>query len=341
MMREFAAAACVGFILDFIIGDPEGWWHPVRIIGWLIGKTEQMLRGCFPKTEPGELAAGACLVVLVSGTVTLAAAGLLGAAGLAHPAARFALMCLMCGQLLAARSLKTESMKVYRELKAGDLERARRAVSRIVGRDTEKLTEEGICRAAVETVAENASDGVIAPLLWMIVFGPVGGFFYKAVNTMDSMVGYRNERYLYFGRAAARLDDLVNWIPARLTGFFFVIAAWILPGFDGTHAWKIWRRDRRNHKSPNSAHGEAACAGALGVQLAGDAYYFGVLQKKPVIGDDTRPIEPEDIARANRLMYLASALALTGAVLPVLRLSAGGALRSDLCTLFLTFFKII
>ena len=217
-------------------------------------------------------------------------------------------------------------MKVCRALKAGEVEAARRAVSMIVGRDTANLTAEGITKAAVETVAENASDGVIAPLCWMFVLGPVGGVFYKAVNTMDSMVGYRNEKYLYFGRAAARLDDLVNWIPARLTALFFVLAAYILPGLDGAGAWRIWRRDRRCHKSPNSAQGESACAGALGVQLAGDAWYFGVLHRKPTIGDDTRPVEPEDIVRVNRMMYAAFLLALAaGTILTTgLVLTTGG-----------------
>ena len=204
----------------------------------------------------------------------------------------------------------TGSGKVRVFLEQGDTEGARQAVSMIVGRDTKRLTEEGIAKAAVETVAENASDGVIAPLLWMLVLGPLGGFFYKAVNTMDSMVGYKNERYLYFGRAAAYTDDAVNWIPARQTALFFILAAWMLPGMNGKEAWRIWRRDRRCHKSPNSAQPEAACAGALGVQLAGDAWYFGVLHKKPVIGDGKRPVEAEDIRRASRLMYTASAAAL-------------------------------
>ena len=219
-------------------------------------------------------------------------------------------MCVLDGWILAARSLKTESMKVYRRLKEKDLNGARYAVSMIVGRDTERLTAEGVTRAAVETVAENASDGVIAPLLFLLFFGPVGGFFYKAVNTMDSMVGYKNEKYLYFGRAAAKLDDLVNYIPARLTGLAFATAACLIPGMSGKNAFKIWRRDRRNHKSPNSAQSESACAGALGVQLAGDAWYFGELYHKPTIGDALRPIEPEDIPRANRLMYVASVLTL-------------------------------
>lgn len=310
MIKEFAAAVCIGFIIDGIIGDPEWLWHPVRGIGWLIEQLEKGLRKLFPKTAAGELAAGGVLTVLVTGIPSLLASVLLWWSGLLHPALHFLLMCLMCGQLLAARSLKTESMKVFQKLKEQDLTGAREAVSMIVGRDTENLTMEGVTRAAVETVAENASDGVIAPLFWMFLLGPVGGFFYKAVNTMDSMVGYTNDRYLYFGCAAALFDDLVNLIPARLTGLFFVISAWILPGFDGKNAWKIWRRDHKNHKSPNSAQGEAACAGALRVQLAGDAVYFGKLHKKPTIGDALRPIEPEDIVRANQLMYAASILVL-------------------------------
>lgn len=310
-MAEFILAAWLGFLLDCIIGDPQGWWHPVRSIGWLIGALEAPLRRIFPKTKGGELAAGAVLVCCVTAITSAAAFFLLLAAGRIHPVLRMALMGIMCGQILAAKSLKTESMNVYRALKAGDTKKARYAVSMIVGRDTDSLTVDGITKAAVETVAENTSDGVIAPLCWMLILGPVGGFFYKAVNTMDSMVGYKNQQYLYFGRAAARLDDLVNWIPARLTALLFVLAAWILPGFDGAESWRIWRRDRRCHKSPNSAQGEAACAGALGIQLAGDAWYFGILHKKPTIGDAGRPVEAEDIARANRLMYTAFILALT------------------------------
>ncbi len=200
-------------------------------------------------------------------------------------------------------------MKVYKALKKGDVEAARTAVSMIVGRDTSCLTEEGITKAAVETVAENTSDGVIAPLLFMAVGGAPLGFFYKAVNTMDSMVGYHNEKYEYFGRAAARLDDVLNWIPARISGILMVFSSFLL-GFDGKGAWRIYWRDKRNHKSPNSAQTEAACAGALGLQLAGDAVYFGRVVKKPTIGDRKRPAEAEDIRRANRMMYLASCLAL-------------------------------
>ena len=200
-----------------------------------------------------------------------------------------------CGQALAAKGLMQESMNVYAELKKGSLPAARKAVSRIVGRDTEALTAEGVTKAAVETVAENASDGVIAPLLY--------------INTMDSMLGYKNEKYLYFGRAAAKLDDVANYIPSRLAALLWIMAAAFTRN-DAKGAWRIWRRDRRNHASPNSAQTESACAGALGVQLAGPAYYFGEYYPKPTIGDPLRPIEPEDILRADRMMYVASGFAL-------------------------------
>ena len=220
---------------------------------------------------------------------------------------------IMCYEMLAAKSLRDESMKVCRELEKGRTEEARKAVSMIVGRDTANLTEEGIAKAAVETVAENTSDGVAAPMLFMALFGAPGGFFYKAVNTMDSMVGYHNETYEYFGKAAARLDDVMNWIPSRLSGLLMTEAAFLLGkkrGFDGKKAWKVFLRDRKNHKSPNSAQTEAVCAGALGLQLAGDAYYFGKLVKKPVIGDDRRKIQAGDIRRANQLMYVTAFLTL-------------------------------
>ena len=310
LWMEYAAAACIGFLIDFIVGDPQGLWHPVCGIGSLISRMEKKLRKNTADTPQNLLLAGAALAVTIPCMTVVITAVLLLAAGFIHPYLRFVLICVLDGWILAARSLETESMKVYRRLKEKDLNGARYAVSMIVGRDTERLTAEGVTRAAVETVAENASDGVIAPLLFLLFFGPVGGFFYKAVNTMDSMVGYKNEKYLYFGRAAAKLDDLVNYIPARLTGLAFTAAACLIPGMSGKNAFKIWRRDRRNHKSPNSAQSESACAGALGVQLAGDAWYFGELYHKPAIGDALRPIEPEDIPRANRLMYVASVLTL-------------------------------
>ena len=214
-----------------------------------------------------------------------------------------------CGQALAAKGLVQESTNVYRELTKPDLPAARIAVSRIVGRDTQALTAEGVTKAAVETVAENASDGVIAPLLYMLLGGAPLALTYKAINTMDSMVGYKNERYLRFGRAAAKLDDIANYLPSRIAALLWVAAA-ALTGNDARSAWRIWRRDRRNHASPNSAQTESACAGALNVQLAGPAYYFGQYYPKPTIGDAVRPIEPEDIRRADRMMYAESLLAL-------------------------------
>ena len=211
--------------------------------------------------------------------------------------------------MLAARCLCKESMKVCKAAKAGDTEEARKAVSMIVGRDTAVLDRDGIIRAAVETVAENTSDGVTAPLFYMGLGGAVGALFYKSVNTMDSMIGYRDEKYADIGRFAAKLDDVLNYIPSRLTALLMSAAAPVV-GLDGRNALRIWRRDRRKHASPNSAQTESACAGALHVRLAGDAWYFGKLHKKPYIGDDDRPVEAEDIRRANRLMYAASVLML-------------------------------
>ena len=219
-----------------------------------------------------------------------------------------AAMSVMCWLMLAAKSLKQESMKVYEALERGDVEEARCSVSMIVGRDTSVLDRDGIIKAAVETVAENTSDGVTAPIFWMALLGVPGLYFYKAVNTMDSMIGYKNDRYMDFGRCAARLDDVLNYIPSRLTALFMIAASWIMPGYDGRGAWRIWRRDRRKHASPNSAQTESACAGALGLELAGPAVYFGVIHDKPFIGDPKRSIEPEDIPAANRLMLMTAFL---------------------------------
>ena len=302
-------ALLLGFFLDLLLGDPSWLPHPIRAIGALIAALEKALRRLFPKRQGGELAGGAALVILVlalSGGFTLLVLWLCGQVGLWL---RFLAETVLCYQLLATRSLKGESMKVYQALKAGDLEGARHAVSMIVGRDTQRLDEAGVARAAVETVAENASDGVIAPLLFLTIGGAPLGMAYKAVNTMDSMVGYKNDRYLWFGRCAARLDDLVNFIPARLAGLLMCLGAGF-SGFDGPNALRIFRRDRKNHKSPNSAHTEAAAAGALHIQLGGPNYYFGKLVDKPAIGDADHPVEPLDIVRVNRLMYATAFLAL-------------------------------
>ena len=298
-----------GFVLDAIFGDPAWLPHPVVYMGKAISVLEKGLRARLPKTPEGELWGGRILAFcLPVGTLALTSIVCMGAAAL-HPLLGLAVQMFWCGQALAAKGLVQESMNVYRELTKPDLPAARIAVSRIVGRDTEALTAEGVTKAAVETVAENASDGVIAPLFYMLLGGAPLALTYKAINTMDSMVGYKNTQYLYFGRAAAKLDDVANYLPSRIAALLWVAAA-ALTGNDARSAWRIWRRDRRNHASPNSAQTESACAGALNVQLAGPAYYFGEYYKKPTIGDSVRPIEPEDIRRADRMMYAESLLAL-------------------------------
>ena len=295
-----------GFILDLLFGDPYWMPHPVRAMGKGIQVLEKKLRR--PESSPeAQMRAGALLVGIMVFCCALLPALLLLAAYWLHPAVGLVLETFMCYQIMATKCLKAESMKVCRALREGDVEKARKAVSMIVGRDTAVLSAEGITKAAVETVAENTSDGSIAPLLYMLLGGPVAGFAYKAVNTMDSMLGYKNEKYLYFGRIPAKMDDVFNYIPARLTAWFMVVAAF-LTGMDGENAWKIYLRDKRKHASPNSAQSEAVCAGALDVQLAGDAVYFGKVYKKDYIGDAIRKIEPEDILRAGKLMYMTTIL---------------------------------
>lgn len=297
-----------GFILDLLFGDPYWMPHPIRGIGWVIQQLEQRLRR--EEDPPGvQLWKGAALTVLVCLVSVLIPAGLLLLSYRIHRYLGMAAEAFMCYQLLATKCLKVESMKVCQALKDGDVEGARTAVSMIVGRDTSVLDETGITKAAVETVAENASDGSIAPLLYMALGGPLLGFFYKAVNTMDSMIGYKNEKYLYFGRTAARMDDILNYLPSRISGLLMTAVSFLL-GMDGKNAWRILRRDGRKHDSPNSAQTEAACAGALKIQLAGDAWYFGHKKEKPVIGDPVRPVDAEDIRLANRLLYGSAVLAL-------------------------------
>lgn len=329
-MTERIAVLGTAFFLDLIFGDPVWLYHPVRAIGLLIEYTEKALRKLFrigggrEEDKARKYVAGAILVAIVLVVSAWSAWLLLRVAGKIHAGVRLTVECIMCSSMLAVKSLRVESMKVHAALADGDVERAREAVSMIVGRDTKELTEEGITKAAVETVAENTSDGVIAPLFYMILFGAVGGFVYKAINTMDSMVGYKNDRYIYFGAAAARLDDAANFIPSRLAALLMLVSAW-LGGFDVKNAWYIYLRDRKKHTSPNSAQTEAVCAGALSVELAGDAYYFGRLCPKPTIGDRNREIEPEDIRRANRLLYLSSACMLVSgiAVLLIVTLLSG------------------
>ena len=292
-----ALSVFAGFLLDCLLGDPLSAAHPVVLMGKLISFFEKRLRARFPKTPQGERTAGTIMALLVPLVSAGAGLLLLYLAWRVHPWAYFAVSAFLCWQCFAARCLMTEAKKVVTCLETQGLAAGRRQVAMLVGRDTENLSEEQVIKAAVETVAENTSDGVVAPLLWMVLLGAAGGLFYKAINTMDSMVGYKNEKYLNFGRAAAKLD--------------------------GKGAWRVWRRDRRNHASPNSAQTESACAGALRVRLGGDASYFGQLYKKPTIGDPRRPIERADVHRACNLMYGTSGLLLAAYGLLLL---LGGAL---------------
>lgn len=297
----------LGFILDTIIGDPYKLPHPIRWIGSFISILEKLCRK-IAKSNTMLMILGAILVfivVFVSGGITLLVLKLASFNKYAY----LIVSSVICYYMLAGKSLKTESMKVYKAFENNDTEGARKAVSMIVGRDTQSLTKEGIIKAAVETVAENSSDGVVAPLIYMLIFGPVGGVVYKAVNTMDSMIGYVEEKYFYIGKFAAKLDDVLNYIPARISGILVIISAFILR-YDYKNAFMIFKRDRKKHASPNSAQTESAMAGALGVQLAGDATYFGVVHKKPYIGDKKREIENEDIKRANDIMYTMTIICL-------------------------------
>lgn len=295
-----------GFLLDCILGDPYSLPHPIRLIGRLISALEKWARNAFANNLTAGGTILALIVLMTSAGIPLAVLFLCYRVNIWLGAAAESILCYY---MLAARCLRSESMKVYRAISENDTEKARTAVSMIVGRDTKPLDRNGIIRAAVETVAENTSDGVTAPMLYMGLGGAVLGFFYKAANTMDSMIGYTSEKYLHIGKFAAKLDDVLNYIPSRLTALLMILSAGILR-LDMKNAWRIWRRDRRNHASPNSAQTEAVCAGALDVRLAGDAYYFWELHKKPFIGDNIREIENEDIRRANRLMYCTSALML-------------------------------
>lgn len=302
-------ALLIGFCLDLLLGDPHWAPHPVRAIGALIAGLEKGLRRLFPKSSAGELTGGVVLVVLTLAIPTGLTVLLLWACRLVNPWLALAVESLLSYQLLATKSLAAESRKVYDALKTGDLDKARYAVSMIVGRDTASLDEAGVARAAVETVAENASDGVIAPLIFLAIGGAPLGMFYKAANTMDSMVGYKNDKYLYFGRAAAKFDDILNFFPARIAGVLMCLGS-TAAGYDGKNAWRVFKRDRKKHKSPNSAHTEAACAGALQLRLAGPNFYFGKLVEKPYIGDDQRPIEALDILRSGRILYATAFFAL-------------------------------
>ena len=308
-MKWSLYALLLGSFLDLLIGDPHGFPHPVIAIGKLISVLERFFRRLCPKNTRGEILAGGLIWFFTAAISTAVPVLLLFAAQRISVYLRLALESVMCWQILAAKSLQGESMKVYAALKTATLPDAQKAVSMIVGRDTERLDEKGVARAAVETVAENTSDGVIAPLLFLAIGGAPLGFFYKAVNTMDSMLGYVEMPYKNVGLIPAKLDDVFNFIPARLSAFL-MLAAGALLRLDVKNGWRIFRRDRYRHASPNSAQTESVCAGLLGLRLAGDAWYHGVLHRKAFIGDAVREIETDDIPRACRLMTVTALLAL-------------------------------
>lgn len=307
-------AFSIGILLDCIVGDPYWMPHPIRFIGQLIGKLDQRYMSPLMENRnvKKEKKLGLLTVAIVLGVTGACGIVLLAGAYIIHPYLGIVVEAILTCYCLAARSLKTESMKVYKALQTKDIDASRYAVSMIVGRDTKCLDETGVAKACIETVAENTSDGVIAPLLYTCLGGPVAGLLYKAVNTMDSMIGYHNDRYENFGAKAAKLDDIVNYLPARMSAWFMIMAA-ALSGndYNAKESKRIFLRDRYQHKSPNSAQTESACAGALGIRLAGDASYFGKIVKKPYIGDDTRKVSSEDIKRANHLMYATAAIAVT------------------------------
>ena len=307
----------IGSVLDLIIGDPHGIPHPIVWIGKWIGFLDRKLgpKEGEPRVPEHERRQGVKLVAAtVLPTAALSAAAL-GASYAVHPVAGIAVESVLTCYCLAARSLEKESAHVIEELEQNGLEAGRNAVSMIVGRDTAELSEEEVVKATVETVAENTADGVVGPLIYLAAGGPVAGLTYKAINTMDSMVGYKNDRYRDLGTAAARLDDVAGFLPARLSGVLLAASAGLFErlgdrAYSGKNALRIFRRDRHNHKSPNSAHSEAAAAGALGLKLGGGAYYFGKWIEKPSMGDDTRPIEHADVRRTHKLMYGAAGMTL-------------------------------
>lgn len=302
-------AIVAGFILDLIFGDPHWLPHPICLIGNLIGFLEKNLRRLLAPGKTALLLGGALMVVIVLSLSYVVPYAVLMLAEQVSPWLRFALETVMFYQIFATKCLRDESMKVYTALHNNDLEDARVKLSWIVGRDTKELTAEEVTKGAVETVAENTADGIIAPMFYMFIGGAPLAFLYKGINTMDSMVGYKNDKFLYFGRCAAKLDDVANFIPARITGILMILASYFL-NMNAAGAWKIFWRDRYNHLSPNSAMTESVTAGALNIQLGGDHYYFGKLVHKDTIGDNIRPVVEEDIVAVNNLLYMTAVISL-------------------------------
>lgn len=302
-------AIVAGFILDLIFGDPHWLPHPICLIGNLIGFLEKNLRRLLAPGKTALLLGGALMVVIVLSLSFAVPYAVLMLAEQVSPWLRFALETIMFYQIFATKCLRDESMKVYTALHNNNLEDARVKLSWIVGRDTKELTAEEVTKGAVETVAENTADGIIAPMFYMFIGGAPLAFLYKGINTMDSMVGYKNDKFLYFGRCAAKLDDVANLIPARITGILMILASYFL-NMNAAGAWKIFWRDRYNHLSPNSAMTESVTAGALNIQLGGDHYYFGKLVHKDTIGDNIRPVVAEDIVAVNNLLYMTAVISL-------------------------------
>ena len=308
-MMMTLGAIVAGFILDLIFGDPHWLPHPICLIGNLIGFLEKNLRRLLAPGKTALLLGGALMVVIVLSLSYVVPYAVLMLAEQVSPWLRFALETVMFYQIFATKCLRDESMKVYTALHNNDLEDARVKLSWIVGRDTKELTAEEVTKGAVETVAENTADGIIAPMFYMFIGGAPLAFLYKGINTMDSMVGYKNDKFLYFGRCAAKLDDVANFIPARITGILMILASYFL-NMNAAGAWKIFWRDRYNHLSPNSAMTESVTAGALNIQLGGDHYYFGKLVHKDTIGDNIRPVVAEDIVAVNNLLYMTAVISL-------------------------------
>ena len=301
----------IGFLLDLIIGDPENPIHPIRLIGSICKKTERIFRKVF---KDNLKLAGLItwlvniLIVYFIGTFIVKVSFKIN----------YILGIIISGVMIyfciSTKALKVEGLKVLKYILDDDIEGARKQLSFIVGRDTNNLDKNSILRAIVETIAENISDGVIAPILYAGLFGAPIALCYKAVNTMDSMFGYKNDKYIDFGYFPAKLDDLFNYIPARVTGILIIIGA-IFLRLDYKNSYKIYIRDRYNHSSPNSAHPEAAVAGALGIKLGGSNYYFGKLVEKPTIGDNLKEIEILDVYKTTSILYITAFLGYVVSVL--------------------------
>ncbi len=302
-LRATIIIPLTAILLDLLLGDPRWFPHPVRLLGIVALRLEIFFRALVNSQRLAGVLTISSLLMLTTIFLTT----ILSLSYAMHPLAGQAVAIFIFYTTLAARDLIRHSKAVYQALQKNDIPGARKKVAMIVGRDTDRLAEAGICKAAIESVAENMVDGITAPLFWGILTGPVGAMLYKVINTGDSMFGYKNEKYREFGWAAARLDDLVNFVPARLSALIIPLAAFFLK-LNWEKSFFILKRDRKNHASPNSGHPEAAVAGALAIELGGSARYFGKTVDKPTIGEPTTPITAAHILAANHLILLASAI---------------------------------